>query len=329
MDPFIDPAFSECYRHAPLVLVDVGASGGLDRRWKSASKYLEVIAFEPDDRAFRYLASTDSIRCLNVGLHKEKTVLDFYLTRKQEVSSVLKPNRKFVNQFPESERFDILKTIRLEAETLDLELQKHQIKDLDFVKVDTQGSELFVLKGATKNLANSVFGMEIEVGFSRVYVDQPLFSDVDCFVRKLGFQLFDLKPIYWKRKVGKSFGKAKGQIICADCLYLKDMDALKAIIDPMEDNVLKKTKCLRAISICILYGYLDYAAEIFQEMKHLFNRDEASLFFGTIKEEIEISRRIPNFRGRGRIANVFYKLYELTQNSHGGWAISGRELGNL
>jgi len=173
-----------------------------------------------------------------------------------------------------------------------------------------------------------VFGLEIEVGFSRVYVDQPLFSDVDCFVRKLGFQLFDLKPIYWKRKGGKSFGKAKGQIICADCLYLKDAEGARKICDQMEDEVLKKSKSLRAISICILYGYLDYALEIFQETNHFFSEDETQVVLSRITREIPFSRRIPDFRGRGRIANLFYKLYKLTEITHEGWASAGKGLGN-
>jgi len=52
MDCFIDPVFSACYREQPLVMVDVGASGGVDRRWKRAARFLRIIAFEPDRRAF-------------------------------------------------------------------------------------------------------------------------------------------------------------------------------------------------------------------------------------------------------------------------------------
>jgi hypothetical protein len=69
------------------------------------------------------------------------------------------------------------------------------------------------LEGATTILTDSVFGLEIEVEFVHMYENQPLFEDVDAFVKKFGFYLFDLKPYYWKRSSGKGYGKSKGQLI--------------------------------------------------------------------------------------------------------------------
>ena len=52
MKIYFEPEFSEFHKEFPLVLIDVGASGGLEPNWRSAVKYLQIIGFEPDKRAY-------------------------------------------------------------------------------------------------------------------------------------------------------------------------------------------------------------------------------------------------------------------------------------
>lgn len=329
MDIFIDRAFYSYFRQYPIKLVDVGASSGFQDNWKGAEKFLQVIAFEPDEREFENLVknSSSNIRYLNTVLQKERTTCDFYMTRKQQVSSLFPPNRTLLNKFPESERFDILETKMLESDSLDSQLEKEGIADIDFIKLDTQGSELFILQGATKTLRD-VFGLEIEVEFSEIYENQPLFSDIDMYVRRIGFQLLDLKPYYWKRSIGKDYGKSKGQLVFADALYLKDVDIFLENLDRIQNGLLRKSKVLRAISICVLYGYYDYALELFESRKNEFNQKESRLFNIFLKKNISLSNRIPNFRGRDRIASILEALYRIFTKRHD-WAESGKSLGNL
>ena len=45
----------------------------------------------------------------------------------------------------------------------------------------------------------NIVGLEVEVEFAHMYKNQPLFSDVDVFVReKLGLELWDISKVYWK-----------------------------------------------------------------------------------------------------------------------------------
>jgi len=331
MKIFINSIFEKYYQQYPLQLVDIGASGGLQNHWQAAEKYLQVIGFEPDEREFSNLISSEqsnAIRYLNTALYKKAARLDFFLAKKQMVSSILKPNRSFLDDFPEANRFDIEKTIKLQADSIDHQFEKHQIKDVDFIKIDTQGSELSILEGANNILKNSVFGLEIEVEFSEIYKNQPLFSEIDNFIRKFGFQLFDLKPYYWKRKAGQEYGGNKGQLIFADALYFRNIDKFNSSICFNQDDTWKKTKVLRAVSICILYGYLDYALEIFNSNTHLFIHEESKAFKNHIESNITFSHKLPHFPARGKIANMFYKLWKVFDPSQG-WASSGRGLGNL
>ena len=45
-------------------------------------------------------------------------------------------------------------------------------------------------------LNRAIFGVEVEVEFIEMYQDQPLFNEVDSFMRERGFYLFDLKLYY-------------------------------------------------------------------------------------------------------------------------------------
>src|SRR3989338_5315413 len=203
MKIFIEPVFSKYYQKYPLVLADIGASGGIESNWKSAQKYLQFIGFEPDETEFLNLKRKENgkVRYLNTGLYKEKVPLKYYLTEKQQTSSIFRPNRKFLDEFPEANRFDITRDVTIQADTLDNQFRIHNIADTDFIKVDTQGSELFVLEGAINTIKNCVFGVEIEVEFVEMYQNQPLFSDVDRFVRSQGFWLFDIQSAHWKRAI--------------------------------------------------------------------------------------------------------------------------------
>ena len=331
MKIFIEPAFSEYYRKYPLVLIDVGASGGLESNWKPARKYLQVVGFEPDMREYANLVKKEdnNIKYLNTGLHKEKTALNYYLTRKQQTSSIFKPNTKFLNKFPEIERFDITEMTKIEADTIDNQFKIHKISEADFIKIDTQGSELFILQGAVETLRNYVFGLEVEVEFVELYQNQPLFSDVDGFVRKQGFQLFDIQGSYWKRTVGKAYGKNRGQLIFGNALYLSTSEEFRNVINNIRDEFVQKSKVLKAISICFLYGYIDYAMEVLNATADLFDKSECQMVKEAIEDKIRYESRIPSFKGKGMIANIFYYFGDLWRPTHNGWATIDRKLGNL
>ena len=277
---FISPDFHSYYQHYPIKLVDVGASGGLQSPWKDAREFLAVVGFEPDEQEFKNLTENrvSKVTYLNVALYKERISIDFHSAADHEKSSIFLPNRIFLDKFPNPKRFDIVRTVRLEVDTLDSQLDKHGIGDIDFIKLDTQGSELFILQGANRTMDHT-FGLEVEVEFAQMYKGQPLFADLDKFVRSKGFHLFDLRPFYWKRTNGMSYGEIKGQLIFANALYLKDTEVFGQHLAQIEDDVVRKSKVLRAISICVLYGYFDYAAEIFELNRALFDNREIQTSF--------------------------------------------------
>ena len=327
-DLFIDSRFHTLYREHPLVLADVGARGGLKSNWAAARPYLRVIGFEPDPREYRRLTEGGSDRSttwFGVALHNRMGPLRLHIARDRGLTSMFEPDRSFLDAFPQADRFDTIEVQETEGDTLDNLLRSRQIADVDFVKVDTQGSELFVLEGAANTLEASVLGVEVEVEFTPIYRDQPLFADVDAFLRARGFQLFDLRPCYWKRAVGRAVGGPHGQIIWADALYLRTIPGINEAIARL-DAESGRAKLLRALSIAMLYGYFDYALDLLRASGAVLTTDDRALIDQRIRRSGGGPARA--FPGRRQIAAVLHRLWKLVRPRDDSWSISRADLGN-
>lgn len=331
-DIFIDSRFDAEYRRHPVTLVDVGARGGVKRNWSAAARHLRVLGFEPDRAEFERLvqnaATTGTAReYFNIALHHQPGTLPLYLARDRGLSSMFEPDRAFLDAFPDARRFDTDAVQQIEVDTLDNQLRARGIDDIDFIKADTQGSELFVLQGAAHALAASAVGVEVEVEFTPIYTGQPLFADVDTFMRGLGYLLFDLKPCYWKRAAGWQAGGSYGQIVWADALYLKSVPALKQSLAQLPPEI-RKSKVLRAISVALLYGYYDYALEIGAAAGDALAADERALIAHRLRQRGEHHGPLPAFPGRRRLASVFRRLWKLCRLPNEGWSVSDAGIGN-
>ena len=306
----------------PLWIVDVGASGGIDPRWTKFTTSFKGVLFEPDPREYDVLKSKSgkNLVVLNSALSDSNETIDFHLCKKQQVSSAYLPNFDFLYKFPDAERFDITKTIKIQTDTLDNQLKKNDIAEIDFIKIDTQGYELSILKGSIDYLNNTI-GLEVEVEFAQLYENQPLFNEVDRFIQQYGFELIDLKRYYWKRKEGTPTENQKGQLIFGDALYFKSPEQVLLMKD------INQEKIIRAICVYLVYGYIDLAKTLLIKANNneLLTNDVYSNINVTIKK-FDRRKIVPDFRGKGRIRNLFEKIAK-SLNS-GSWYSGDKSLGN-
>jgi FkbM family methyltransferase len=331
-DIFLGPSLREYYAAQPLTLIDIGARGGLQPNWKQARPHLRVIGFEPDpDECARLARTSDPAKTLyiNAALHRQPDELTFNLGRAGGTSSLLEPDWDYLNRFPDPERYQVVKRVALKVDTLDRVLPAHDVRDADFIKIDTQGAELAILEGGRATLAQQVFGVELEVLFGCLYVGQPRFGQLDDLLGELGFQLMDLRPSYWKRARGARYGGPRGQLAFADVLYFKTEQRFQQELDVIADVTQRRARLLRAISVSLLYGYVDYAIELFGPNRELFESAVAAEISRQLESDVRLSTRLPHFRGRGMLSHFFYRLHRLFFPTHGGWASGGRHLGNL
>ena len=75
--------------------------------------------------------------------------------------------------------------------SLDSFSNKQKISSIDILKIDVQGYELEVLKGAVSSLKNTQF-IIVEVSFLEIYEKAPLAHEVIQFLDIQNFQIFDI-----------------------------------------------------------------------------------------------------------------------------------------
>lgn len=250
-----------------FTLVDVGAMGGIEAEWKRIKDDIRVVGFEPDEREFSKLSPSPNRLFLNLAVSQESTDLEFYVSREPGKSSVYEPNFDELRNFPDAQRFETVDQVLIPASrvgSLDTVLRQHQIQDIDFLKLDTQGNELSILMGSQGYLRESVLGLKVEVEFLEMYKGQPLFADVDIFVRKQGFQLMDLRRAYWKRRAHTDF-IGKGQLIFGDALYFKTVGTFVASLKDM-DAQYARDKTIKFVAVCLVYGLQDYAVFLLNQV---------------------------------------------------------------
>jgi FkbM family methyltransferase len=328
---FIHQRFEQIFQREPLVLVDVGARGGLRPNWRAAQPHLKTIGFEPEadefERLNRQTGADGMTVFFHAALHKRAESLVLHIARDRGLTSIFAPNRPFLDSFPEAERFDTVATAEMTTDTMDHVLHTGGIGDVDFVKVDTQGSELFILQGGEKTLRRSVVGVEVEVEFAPVYKNQPLFADVDAYLRSLGFSLFDLRPCYWKRADGRTVGGPQGQLIWADALYLREVTALPELLSKLEP-ARRPAKLLKSLSVSILYGYFDYALAILAAAGSVLSADDQRVAREAVLSAGKEHDPMPTFPGRTHVARAARRLWKLSAERNHAWSISDAELGN-
>ncbi|GIM87121.1 FkbM family methyltransferase [Salinispora arenicola] len=252
-------ALPEERRERLLTIFDIGCEGGVPKAWRQSSPYATVVGFEPDPRAFEQLAISPAIQQYPVALADSARSLTLNITRGVDKSSILRPNMDLLTRFPNSGRYEVVDELHLPpsaVSTVDAIASDHGIGSVDFLKVDVQGAEDLVLRGARAALRESVLGLQIEVEFLEIYKDQPLFGDIDRIIRSAGFELMDLDRVYWKRAEHSHF-EGRGQLAYADALYLRNLDQAMTQIQRDSDPV------RRVIGLAIVactYGLHDYAA---------------------------------------------------------------------
>jgi FkbM family methyltransferase len=305
-----------------LVIVDVGASGGIDPRWSKTTEFYKGILFEPDPREFDALKknSDNNLIVINSALSDSNKEIEFHLCKKQEVSSVYPPNFNFLNKFADSERFNVEKIIHINADTLSNQLKKEGIDEVDFIKIDTQGYELSILKGCSSYLEN-VVGLEVEVEFEPVYIGQPLFSELDNYVKENGFILVDLKRYYWKRKNNKNTGNRKGQIIFGDALYFKSPEQI------LSSSNISQEKIIRTIYVYLSYGYVDLSQVLLNNSKNELEERVYILLLSLLKK-YEKEKVISSNRVTRKFRLIFHKLSMLLEQGND-YSGTDRDLGNL
>lgn len=223
--PFSDIRKLMCNSTAPIVF-DVGANvGQTTESFKEMFSDAQIHAFEPGMSAFEKLekryGSHKNIILNKVGVGSSSETKIFLENSRTEMSSFLPlgPDGwgKIVNKVP------------VEIITLDDYCAKKQIPYLNVLKVDTQGLDLEVLKGAQNIFAeNRVQFLLMEVTFNEMYQGLPRFDEIFRFLTERNFKLVSFYKFYYQNELAS----------WTDCLFLNPAFA-QTNADSLRDLVQK------------------------------------------------------------------------------------------
>jgi len=262
---------SEILNDKKLTFLDIGASGGIPKRWEFVEKFLIKILVEPDEKSSKDLINNGNFIIDKVLFSEPDKIIDFYHTKKQTCSSLLKPNFDYLSKFSEVERFKIQNNLKFKTSTLDVELQDRYRPD--FMKIDTEGSELIIFDGSQNTLKN-LLGLEIEVSFFNLREKQPIYQDVMNYLSKYNFEFIDfLSMIRWERDKFRF----TGQPHLSDLLFLISPNK---IIDDYNKNKISEDIVLKYIIILVVYLRVDFLKilSLDDKIKNNFNHIEKILY---------------------------------------------------
>ena len=255
------------FREKPLGFIDIGSSGGIYPPILPFAPLAHCTCFEPDKKAYRELKQTyktkkqfSEITIFNIAIGSKAAHRKLHVTKSAVNTSLLKPNDELISRYNltglQLKEIDTVKT-----ESLDNVIFQdgHRGERLgEFIKMDCQGAEYEILKGAEKTLQEQCVALYIEVEFLKPYEKQRIFSELDLFLRKRGFQLYGLYPHYIStKKIDRRKFDTEERIIWADAVYFKD---------PI-DLVNRKRKYSQRdfevlLLVAMLTHYYDFALEI-------------------------------------------------------------------
>lgn len=199
-----------------------------------------------------------------------------YVTHAVHCSSLYPPNAEYVSRFQGfSSGLNLEATIQIETTTLDQFAIEESIEAIDVLKVDVQGADLDVLRGGKHIIGQSTLAVVVEVEFSEVYERQPLFSDIDQYLRQQGFVLFDLvtedpwcrlprqiSPVRSQRRAG--------QLLWADAIYFRDLLQKDAQTQPLYSPA----SLLKLGAIADAFEFPDYALEILTHLSVNYGQED-------------------------------------------------------
>jgi FkbM family methyltransferase len=280
----------------PVRIIDIGGKGDDIGIFSDYSKLIEVIAFDPraelvapDESIFRSITKIPS------ALWSSETEKLFYQTKHGYESSFFEPDMDFINQFEfKPKHWELEKTYPLKVSTLDKELTKANTGNAHFIKIDTQGAELDILKGGAKTLENSIFGIRAEVEFSKLYKDQPLFADVDSFIREYNFDLFDLDTSGFKKyKDNSNYGDHKARSLWGEALYFRSPESSLKLCLNQHSLEAKEKMALGCILTVMAYRYFDYALKLHDTLSPCISKKTSSRVIAIIESTFKDNDYVP------------------------------------
>jgi FkbM family methyltransferase len=280
------------------VLVDIGAAGGAPRIWRPIASQSVYVGFDPDLRDMADVVGGEFRRSfvLNkaVTADPSRSEIQFHLTAYPHCSSALAPDLVSLSNYSFHDYFITERKTDVPAITLDAALAQLQLDRIDWMKLDTQGTDLRLFQSLNESARTRMLALDIEPSMIETYQGEDLFVDVHRYMTHNGFWLSNLnvggasrirkatlnaivpqrslQQIFVHRKLAKSPAWCEAR-------YLRTLESLGRSQDSRREYALLWT-------FSMLDGQLGFALDVAFEYQNRFGQDD----WAAIMQEVPRSR---------------------------------------
>ncbi len=192
--------------HSIDTIIDIGANnGGAYESFRNGGFKGQIISIDPLPAVQETLAQKKKndpnwtiLPPLAIGDQNGETQIN--VSDASDMSSVLKASNVLMEALP---RTNVVETITVQMKTLDTLYEELCLEGKNvFVKIDTQGYEMPILKHAEKTL-NKIKGLQVEMSLFELYEGETLYGEIMTFLSNKGFSPHMLIETNFSKKLNR------------------------------------------------------------------------------------------------------------------------------
>ncbi|WP_417504434.1 FkbM family methyltransferase [Marinomonas gallaica] len=245
-------------------IVDVGARAGYQDSWDRYGDFVSIFGFEPDLQECQRVNEQSSLRnrkCFPNAISNADKSEIFYSARFPACSGLLKADIDYIRRYGFIDTLESTEECEIECISLDSWAVENSIQKIDFLKVDVEGAELSILKGADSLLEN-IIACDVETWIAPAHIEQADVGKLISYMHKKGFQTFDMELHRHKKtclpESLHTFNESRGQLIWSQTLFIRD--PVREI--QRGSSFWTKENIVKSLMVFSKYNYLDSAIEV-------------------------------------------------------------------
>lgn len=287
----------EEFINKPPVLIDIGASKEINKKWKKLAQYSICIAFDADDRDMGYIETeSTSFKKLyvynRIVVDDEKEETEFYLTSFPYCSSILQPDTEKLNDWVFAYMFNVDKQQKLKATNLTRVLKDLNIEYIDWFKTDSQGIDLRLFNSLDKNIINKVIVAEFEPGIIDAYLGEDKTYQLMQYMDSKPFWMAEMKVEGVQRistaTINQYFPSKKMSIVLSKLKKAPGWTEVTYFNTFKNIDTFDKREFLLGIAIGIIHKHYGFALEIATIAYNKFNDPFFNKLIKYTKKKIDI-----------------------------------------